>query len=637
MRVEVKKFLVFGPKSQQKAFFKKAQQLGTMEFIDHGGSKLDVIPENVKNMNRALKILRGFPPQTQHSFENSAEAGHIAEEILRNRDHLNALGEEKRYVRHESARVAVFGNFSREDIQFIHEKGGRKVRFFFAKNRENIPESPDLIFVGKDHELYYFVSFGKGEEEYQGLIEMKVERSYGELAERQKEIEEEIREAEIRIKELAAYRNLIREAVILELNHYNLQVSRSFVEYHWEESFFSAEVWIAKPETEKTLQMIDEFSLYATEIAPNKDEVIPTHLENTGFSKIGEDLVYVYDTPSNQDKDPSGWVLWAFTFFFSFIIGDGGYGVILLFFALLLRRKIKNPAPFLGRFLRLTTILSIGCILWGLATASFFGLQLPLQNAVKKYSLLTYLVEKKAAYHISREDSGYREFSETFPHLQNVRDPKTFLDRGTIQEGGKSVYVIYDSYADSIMLEMSLLIGVLHLVSSMFLNVKRHWAGLGWVLFLIGGYLYFPKVLEASSIIHFVLGVNPVIGAVWGLNILWGGIGLAVILALIQNRLGGIGEITNVIQVFADVLSYMRLYALALAGAMMAKTFNGFAGGNLILSILILLAGHSINLGLSVMSGVIHGLRLNFLEWYHFCFDGGGKRHQPLSLIELRN
>jgi V/A-type H+-transporting ATPase subunit I len=93
----------------------------------------------------------------------------------------------------------------------------------------------------------------------------------------------------------------------------------------------------------------------------------------------------------------------------------------------------------------------------------------------------------------------------------------------------------------------------------------------------------------------------------------------------------------NMVQIFGDVLSYIRLYALALAGMMVASTFNnlgisvGIIGG-----IFIILFGHLTNVSLSIMGGVIHGLRLNFLEWYHYSFEGGGRLFNPLRLKKTK-
>lgn len=92
----------------------------------------------------------------------------------------------------------------------------------------------------------------------------------------------------------------------------------------------------------------------------------------------------------------------------------------------------------------------------------------------------------------------------------------------------------------------------------------------------------------------------------------------------------------NVIQIFADSMSYLRLYALGLSGALVVSTMTELASGmHVVLGGLLLLVAHTVNLALCVMGGVIHGLRLNFLEWYHYSFEGGGKKFNPLKKIEL--
>ena len=66
----------------------------------------------------------------------------------------------------------------------------------------------------------------------------------------------------------------------------------------------------------------------------------------------------------------------------------------------------------------------------------------------------------------------------------------------------------------------------------------------------------------------------------------------------------------------------------------MARTFNAHLGMDLgfVMTFLLILLGHCVNIGLCVMGGVIHGLRLNFLEWYHHCFEGDGRLFNPLRL-----
>ncbi len=121
-----------------------------------------------------------------------------------------------------------------------------------------------------------------------------------------------------------------------------------------------------------------------------------------------------------------------------------------------------------------------------------------------------------------------------------------------------------------------------------------------------------------------------------GRILVYGGLSLAVILAVLQRRLVGVTEILGVIQVFADVMSYLRIYALSLAGMIMGSTFNRIAMGMpWYFGIFILLGGHTVNFTLALMGAIIHGLRLNFIEWYHWSFEGGGKPFEPLKLLKF--
>ena len=185
------------------------------------------------------------------------------------------------------------------------------------------------------------------------------------------------------------------------------------------------------------------------------------------------------------------------------------------------------------------------------------------------------------------------------------------------------------------LMEISLLFGVIHLVLSFTRNFRRNIAGFGWCIFLVGGYLYFPKILMATSMMNFLNIIPKETAHYYGFHMIYIGVILAVVFALIQKKKAGIAEITNVVGVFGDVLSYLRLYALGIAGMILSQTFNTMAQEiNIFVGVFIVIIGHSINMTLGIMGGIIHGLRLNFLEWYNHCFDGGGKIFNPLKLFK---
>jgi V/A-type H+-transporting ATPase subunit I len=103
----------------------------------------------------------------------------------------------------------------------------------------------------------------------------------------------------------------------------------------------------------------------------------------------------------------------------------------------------------------------------------------------------------------------------------------------------------------------------------------------------------------------------------------------------------GLLALTNVTKIFGDVLSYLRLFALGLASASLAVTFNTLAvqvmdsmpGVGLLFGLLILIVGHTLNLALSIMSGVVHGLRLNFIEFYNW---GLSEEGYPFKAFERK-
>ncbi len=111
---------------------------------------------------------------------------------------------------------------------------------------------------------------------------------------------------------------------------------------------------------------------------------------------------------------------------------------------------------------------------------------------------------------------------------------------------------------------------------------------------------------------------------------------------IVLRLLEGLNGLLGIVQVFSDVLSYLRLFALGIATVYMAQTFNMLAADivkgvpllGYILGGLVLFAGHGVNLLLGVMGGVIHGLRLNFLEWYRWCFVGDGVVYKPFRMIK---
>jgi V/A-type H+-transporting ATPase subunit I len=107
---------------------------------------------------------------------------------------------------------------------------------------------------------------------------------------------------------------------------------------------------------------------------------------------------------------------------------------------------------------------------------------------------------------------------------------------------------------------------------------------------------------------------------------------------LFARFLDGLKELAESSKAFGDVLSYLRLFALGLAAIKLAEVFNGLAssafasrGVWVLLGIVILLIGHTINFAMGIMSGVVHGLRLNVIEFFNWSLHEEGDQFQAFA------
>ncbi len=116
-------------------------------------------------------------------------------------------------------------------------------------------------------------------------------------------------------------------------------------------------------------------------------------------------------------------------------------GLVFLVIALVLRWKLPKDAPGpLKRFTKLFTILAISCIIWGSATAAFFGIEIGPDNPFRKMSFIHYLAAKKAEYHLEQKDDVYRAYVKDYPAVRNAKDGHDFLVKTAyLKEGGPSI------------------------------------------------------------------------------------------------------------------------------------------------------------------------------------------------------
>ncbi len=640
MRIDLKKMLFYGVKGSLESFFNQAQELGIVEFIDKNKTKLTEVPNDILNLLAAIKVVRTLPTMNQEAPESYADADPMVNRILELQIDLEKLAEKEKEARLKIDEIRPFGNFSMESIRQLEKETGRHFQYFFSKRgAKNPPEIPaELIHVRSDNTFDYYISLSHNFVIPKKMIETKFSQDLQSLEESLEKIKERFHVEEQELKSYSKYNEFLHHVLDYKYNNFSLQAAKKAAQPFVESALFVIEGWVPVNKIDEAKAFVEKMNVHCEEIQADPNDKIPTYLENEGFSKIGEDLVCFYDIPSKSDKDPSLWVLGFFALFFAMIVGDGGYGLVFLATALYLRYKNPDMKGRPKRVWKLFTLLCVSCVAWGLLTNSFFGISLAPDSTLRKISVLNWLAEKKAGYHFERQDPEYHGWVEKYPEIKNAKTPKEFLLGANARTPEAPAYVMISSYNDSALIEIALLFGMIHISFSLIRYIRRNPTGYGWLLAIVGSYFYFPSFLNATSLLHYAFGLNQEHLAQSGYYMIFTGISLALVIAIYQRKLLGILELASITAIFADVLSYLRLYALGLSGSVVTSTINDIAGAIdlTFLAVALWIVGHLINMALSVVGGVIHGLRLNFIEWYHYSFEGGGKAFDPLKKIQIQ-
>lgn len=322
---------------------------------------------------------------------------------------------------------------------------------------------------------------------------------------------------------------------------------------------------------------------YAVDDVSDEDEAIPTKLRFNKVTKLISPLYSVLGIlPGYRETDISLWFLMFFTLFFAMIMGDGGYGLILLIGAILLAMKTKKvDTPTFLLF-----VLSIGTILWGAVTGTWFGME-----AAMKVPFLKAL---------------------TLPGFANY--PEYFGLTSTMQQNN--------------IMKFSFTMGAIQMELGSLLAVKKKLAAkdlsfvsdIGWMISIVAMYLLSLYLVIGQNVMITPIFIAILIGFV--LVVLFGGMGPGK--SFSEGLKAGLGDsfttFLNTISCFGNVMSYIRLFAVGMAGLAIAQSFNNMAAGlahgpMMIFAIIVVVIGHVLNLVMCILSVVVHGVRLNVLEF----------------------
>lgn len=361
--------------------------------------------------------------------------------------------------------------------------------------------------------------------------------------------------------------------------------------------------YIPISETENFIRCAKENGwAYQYETVEVDDGSVPTKVKYNKLTGLMKPIFDILGTvPGYGEYDISFWFLSFFTLFFAMIIGDAGYGIIFLIVAIIMTVKGKK---FTNATL-LLTVLSIATVAWGAVTGTWFGLE-----AAMKVPFLKALV---------------------IPSFANY--PQYFGMETT-------------SVQNSVM-KFCFSIGVIQLALACLMNIRRKitkkdlsmLADIGWLLSICA--LYFMVLFLVINqpvnlmLVAIVVGVGFLLVAIFG--------GMSPDKTFAQGIKAGLSDtftvFLNTISAFGNVMSYIRLFAVGMASLAIAQSFNdmssGFSGPLVIVGVVIAVVGHILNIVMGLLSVVVHGVRLNLLEFSgQLGMEWSGIAYEPFKKLK---
>lgn len=481
-----------------------------------------------------------------------------------------------------------WGDISLVSVEEI-EKAGIFIKLYLCSKSElkKISQDKCVYIISQKGGQVQIVFVSANEEETLGFTQIGLPREGRHSSQRKMTaISEHLEKIEKRVTELSAYRKSFLEYkkdLLKNLEFYKVRFGMAHKEGICCLQGFCPQGSVSQ------IEKVAKLKGWAVMIEEPEDPLeVPTLVSYPRWTKAIKPIFDFMGTlPGYKEYDISPWFLLFFSLFFAMLIGDAGYGFLFLGVTFFARRKLpKAPRePFF-----LMYILAVATIIWGAVTGTWFGAekigQLPGFEAL--------VVDK------------INSFAE-----------------------GNQNFMIYICFLiGAVHLTLAHAIVAFKYINSWIALSQVGWIMIVWTSFFIAGKLVLSKAMPGFALILGLLGVLLVIlFSNFQKNILKG-----ALISLADLPLKAIG-------CFADVVSYLRLFAVGYASVVLAVTFNNMAfdlGFNTIftavLAVFILFLGHSLNIVLGFMGVIVHGIRLNMLEFSgHLNMEWSGRQYKPFK------
>jgi V/A-type H+-transporting ATPase subunit I len=585
--VQLDKVIFVGLTEDRERLLQDLQELSCLHiepFVAEGESQNIAGPSN--EAREALQFLRSYPQRRRQSRDIARfDAIEVEAKVLDVRRRLQMLSDERDFLIKRIQDIRPWGDFK---FPPLPEMGGQRLWFYVIPHRDmalirDLPLAYEI--VKKDNRYNYIVVISETEPEGMPVNRTHIgSRPLHELEARLEEVELAIEDVQAERAYLTRWYNLLRENIATLEDKAALDAAQR--QTYSQTDMFALQGWVPHTRLEELQSYARRHGVHVNVQEVQANDNPPTYLVNPPWLAAGESLVNFYMTPGYRAWDPSQIVFFSFALFFAMILADAGYALLLGIALVFFWRKM-GASPGGRRFRPLCLVIVIFSLLYGMLIGSYFGVTPP------KGSLLA------------------------------------------------SLHVL-DMSNTNLMMAISVFIGCVHVILGAAMDAARRKTlvegleSIGWACIVSGGLAFLLATAFAPNVL------KP-------LSVGLAGIGVLLVLLFaapfdkpLSRFSKGLLGLTKLSGAFGDVLSYLRLFALGLASGSLAAEFNNMGAGindampgvGIFFSFLVLFLGHAVNLLLGLASAVIHGLRLNVIEFFNWGLKEEGSLFKPFRRTE---
>ncbi len=603
MIIDMKQVTLFVTNSNREEALEKLRELGVLHIKNITSPVSEDVTELENKIRRTENALQVLAEQNGESEtpKTAKKSDDLIHETLNLADKRTELEEQLAEKKQTLEWYDTWGKINQKDIKEL-ERRGVYVRLYAASKSYLKEQTKDLpLYKINETKTTAFLALITGDpEEKLDLKEVTVpEKSFAKIRQKTEKIQDEIATVNSKLQNICAetekiekYKNKLEK----ELEFVRVRSGMGEAE---EINFLQGFCPVNKLETLREKAGVEGWGYVIRE--PEEPREVPTQLSDSLTTWLVDPIYRFMGTlPGYQEFDVSLLFLIFFAIFVAMIVGDAGYGLIYLGLTYFAHQKFENVR---GETFLLFYILSGATIAWGLASGTFFGIKEIQQFGWTDFFVVEYL----------------NSFPEYNDKVQNNRNLLMFI---------------------------TFVVGAIQLALGHLLQLWRNrkklnaLAQIGWMA-IVGAMLFVAeKIVLSGELVGQVVNYNQII---------WTVAGGAVLVLFFENYQQGefwlgigrtIGNLPmDIISAFSDIVSYIRLFAVGLATVVIETSFNSMAVGDgitgvtdFLVAAIILLLGHSLNIILCVMSIVVHGIRLNMLEFSnHLGMQWTGSRYKPFK------